>query len=159
MDEALLKKINQILRKKKLTISVAESCTGGLLSYALTKYPGSSEYFKSGIVAYHSQEKVKLLNISPKIIKKYSAVSKLTALKMAENIKKIAATDISLSITGFAGPKVEDRLFSKGVVFIGIASKNELKVEKRKFKGGRNTVQEKAVEEALRLLKETLKKT
>jgi len=101
----LSKKVVVILRKKRLKISFAESCTGGLLSSTITSFSGSSKVFNLGLVAYSNQSKINILKIPKKNIKKYGAVSYETCLYMVKNLSKISKTNISVSITGIAGPK------------------------------------------------------
>ena len=100
----LCKKIISLLKRKKLKIAVAESCTGGLLSSAITSVSGSSEVFNLGLVTYSNESKIKLLKISKKIIRKYGAVSEPVCKAMAKNVSKIGKTNISISVTGIAGP-------------------------------------------------------
>mgnify|MGYP001195142358 FL=1 len=101
----LSKKIVKLLRKKKLKLSFAESCTGGLLSSSVTAINGSSKIFTLGLVTYSNQSKINILKVPKKIIKKYGAVSYETCSLMVRNLNKINKTDISVSITGIAGPK------------------------------------------------------
>ena len=149
----LSQKIVKLLSKKKLKISFAESCTGGLLSSSITSIAGSSKVFTLGLVTYSNQAKIKVLKIPRKIITKYGAVSYETCLTMVKNINKIAKTNISLSITGVAGPKGGTRLKPVGLVYIGIKKSNKILIKKYLFKHKkRNFIQRATVNKALNLI-------
>lgn len=152
------KGIAKILKGKKLTVSVAESCTGGLISNKLTNISGSSEYFIAGIVAYSNSAKIKILKIPENLLKKYGAVSKEVAKKMAENVRKLNNTDIGISATGIAGPKGGTKEKPVGLVFIGISDDKKTVVEKFNFKGKRIEIKEKTAVSALKLLRKFLSK-
>ena len=130
----LSKKIYNKLIKKKLTIAVAESCTGGLLSSALTSVSGSSKIFNLGFVAYSNKSKINVLKVPKNIIKKYGAVSKRVCFYMAKNLKKISKTDISVSITGIAGPSGSIKKKPVGLVYVGIKKGKTLLIKETKFK-------------------------
>ena len=149
----LSKKIVKLLSKKKLKISFAESCTGGLLSSSITSIAGSSKVFTLGLVTYSNQAKIKVLKVPKKIITKYGAVSYETCLTMVKNINKIAKTNISLSITGVAGPKGGTKLKPVGLVYIGIKKSNKILIKKYLFKHKkRNFIQRATVNKALNLI-------
>jgi len=149
----LSQKIVSVLKKKKLKISFAESCTGGLLSSTITSISGSSKVFTLGLVTYSNQSKINTLKVSKKIINKYGAVSYETCLSMLKNINKITKTDISVSITGIAGPKGGTKNKPVGLVFIGIKKGNKTIVKKYLFKNKkRNFIQRTAVNNALYLI-------
>ena len=116
----LTQKIVRLLGKKKLKISFAESCTGGLLSSTITSINGSSKVFTIGLVTYSNQSKIRTLKIPKNIIRKYGAVSYETCLAMVKNLSKISKTNISVSITGIAGPKGGTKKKPIGLVFIAI---------------------------------------
>ena len=116
----LSQKIVKLLSKKRLNISFAESCTGGLLSSSITSISGSSKIFTFGLVTYSNKSKMNILKIPKKIIMKHGAVSYETCLYMVKNLNKISKTNISLSITGVAGPKGGTKQKPVGLVFIGI---------------------------------------
>ena len=124
--KTLSKKIVGILIKKKLTISTAESCTGGMLSSTITSVAGSSKVFKVGLITYSNQSKIKLLRVLKNTIKKYGAVSKQVCLEMLRNINKISKTNISISITGIAGPNGGTKKKPVGLVYIGIKKSNKI---------------------------------
>ena len=154
----LNKNIVKKLSKKKLKISLAESCTGGLLSSAITSISGSSKIFSLGLVAYSNQSKIKVLKVSKKTIRKYGAVSEQVCLAMVKNISKIGKTNMSVSITGIAGPKEGTKKKPVGLVYVGIKKGNEISVKKYLFKNkGRSHIQKTAVNKSLRLILSTLK--
>ncbi|MFH1691281.1 MAG: CinA family protein [Candidatus Omnitrophota bacterium] len=148
--------IADTLTKKNLTIAVAESCTGGLISSELTDIPGSSKYFMFGIVAYSNDIKTEILNVAKETILKHGAVSKETALEMANNVRHLAKTNIGLGITGIAGPAGEEPLKPIGTVFISIAVGHHLYFKKFIFKGSRLKIRKSATKAALKLLYECL---
>ena len=154
----LVKKIVNSLIKKKLTISTAESCTGGLLSSAMTSVPGSSKVFKLGLVTYSNQSKIKILKVLKNIIIKYGAVSEQVCLAMVINLNKISKTSISISITGIAGPSGGTKKKPVGLVFVGIKNRNKISVKKYLFKDKeRSFIQKAAVNKSLRLILSALK--
>ena len=147
------KKVVGLLRKKKLKISFAESCTGGLLASSITSVSGSSKIFTLGLVTYSNQAKIKILKVPKRIILKYGAVSRETCLSMVENLSKISMTNISMSITGVAGPKGGTKEKPVGLVFIGIKKGNKTLIKKYLFKNKkRNLIQKATVNKALNLV-------
>lgn len=148
--------IAKILTKRKLTLAVVESCTGGFISHCLTNIPGSSKYFHLGVVAYSNETKIKLLSVSAETIKKYGAVSKETALELAKNIKHLVQTNIGLSLTGIAGPGGGTTLKPVGTIFIAVSIGHHDYFKKFKFKGTRLTIKKLAKDAALKLLQQCL---
>ena len=149
----LSQKIVKLLSKKKLKISFAESCTGGLLSSSLTSISGSSKVFTLGLVTYSNQAKINILKVPKKIIMKHGAVSYETCLSMVKNLNKISKTNISVSITGVAGPKGGTKKKPVGLVYIGIKKGNKTLVKKFLFiSKKRNLIQRSTVIEALNLV-------
>ena len=147
------KKIVKLLKKKKIKISFAESCTGGLLSSAITSVSGSSKVFNLGLVAYSNQSKIKVLKISKKLIRKYGAVSEQVCKAMAKNVNKIGKTNMSISITGIAGPSGGTKIKPLGLVYVGIKKGNKAKVKKYLFKNkGRLYIQKATVNKSLDLI-------
>ena len=147
------KKIVRLLKKKKIKISFAESCTGGLLSSAVTSVSGSSKVFNLGLIAYSNESKIKVLNISKKLIRKYGAVSEQVCKAMAKNVSKIGKTNMSISITGIAGPSGGTKQKPVGLVYIGIKRGNKVKVNRYLFKNkGRLYIQKAAVNKSLDLI-------
>jgi len=149
----LSKKLVQLLKKKKLKVSFAESCTGGLLSSTITSISGSSEIFTLGLVTYSNQSKINTLNVPKKIIIKHGAVSFETCLSMVKNLNRISKTNISVSITGIAGPKGGTKQKPVGLVFISIKKGSKTLVKKYLFKNKkRSSIQRSTVYKALNLI-------
>jgi PncC family amidohydrolase len=154
----LIKNIIKKLSKKKLKISFAESCTGGLLSSAITSVGGSSKVFNLGLVTYSNQSKIKVLKVSKKIIRKYGAVSEQVCKTMAKNVSKIGKTNMSVSVTGIAGPNGGTRKKPVGLVYVGIKKGNKISIKKYLFKNkGRSYIQKAAVNKSLELILSFLK--
>ena len=152
------KKIIKLLKRKKLRIAVAESCTGGMLSSAITSVSGSSKVFNFGLVTYSNQSKIKVLKVSKKIIRKYGAVSEQVCKAMAENVGKIDKSNIAVSITGIAGPGGGTKKKPVGLVFIGIKKGNKISVKRYLFKNRRRSyIQKNSVNKSLKLILSTLK--
>ena len=149
----LTQKIVKLLSKKKLKISFAESCTGGLLSSQITSISGSSKVFTLGLVTYSNQAKINILKVPKKIIMKNGAVSYETCLSMVKKLNKISKTNISVSITGVAGPNGGTRQKPVGLVYIGIKKANKILVKKFLFKNKkRSSIQKATVNKALNLI-------
>ena len=149
----LIHKVNSLLKQKRITVSVAESCSGGLLSYLLTKIPGSSKYFILGIVAYSNMAKQTVLKIPKKTLLKHGAVSKDVCLKMAKAVRIISKSDYGIGITGIAGPTGDTQDKSIGTVFISLSSEKVTLCRKFRFSGNRETVVLKTVTASLKLIK------
>ena len=146
-------KLHKKLIKKKTTISVAESCTGGLLSSKLTKLSGSSKYFQMGLITYSNNAKINTLKVKKSIIDKYGAVSEECCKSMVENLSKLSKSKINLSITGIAGPKGGTKNKPVGLVFIGIKKGNKIFIMKNLFgKKNRSIIQRNTVEKCIYLL-------
>jgi len=137
-------KLGKILREKQLKIAAAESLTGGLFCKRITDIPGSSKYFLGGIISYSYFAKEHILKVPHNIIDKFGAVSKETALSMAENAKLLFNSDIAISFTGVAGPEKQENK-DVGTVFIGIIINNMKEVEEKYFQGSRSEIREEAV--------------
>ena len=149
----LSQNIVRLLTKKRLKISFAESCTGGLLSSAITSVNNSSKVFTIGLVTYSNQSKIDILKVSKNIIKKHGAVSYDVCFFMVKNLNKISKTDISVSITGIAGPKGGTKKKPVGLVFIGIKKGNKTVVRKYLFKNKKRiSIQRTTVMKALNLI-------
>lgn len=154
----LNQKIVTLLKRKKLKISFAESCTGGLLSSAITSVNGSSKIFLMGLVTYSNQAKITILKVQKKIIKKYGAVSIQCCLAMVNNLSKISKSKICVSITGIAGPKGGSKQKPIGLVFIGIKIGKKVVINKCNFKNkGRFYIQKQTVKKTLNLLIKLIK--
>ena len=130
----LANKLVKKLIQKKLKISFAESCTGGLLSSTITSISGSSKVFNLGLITYSNKTKVDVLKVPKKIIRKYGAVSSECCLLMVKNLSKISKSNISVSITGIAGPNGGTKLKPVGLVYIGFKKGNKVSIQKNLFK-------------------------
>ena len=154
----LNQKVFIVLKKKKLKISLAESCTGGLLSASITSIKGSSKVFSMGLVTYSNESKITVLKIPKKIIQKYGAVSVQCCLSMVKNLSKISKSKICISITGIAGPKGGTRLKPIGLVYIGIKIGKKIVINKCNFKNkGRLFIQKQTVKKTFNLLLKLIK--
>ena len=149
------KLIGNRLREKRWTLSIAESCTGGLICDRITDVPGSSDYFEGGMVNYSNESKARHLGISLNYIKRYGAVSPQVARKMAQGVRRVFNTTFGLSTTGVAGPTGGTKRSPIGRVFIGIASGKRTWIKKLDLKGSRREIKEKASKKALQFFYET----
>ena len=148
-----MKSLIRILTKKKLKISFAESCTGGLLASSITSISGASKVFNLGFVTYSNQAKIKVLKINKDIIKKYGAVSHECCYAMVKNLSRISKANINVSITGVAGPKGGTKQKPVGLVYIGVKKGNKIQVNKCLFKSKkRSVIQRYTVKKALDLI-------
>ena len=154
ISENIVKK----LIKKKIKISIAESCTGGLLSSTITSVSGSSKVFTLGLITYSNQSKIKVLKVPKSIIRKYGSVSEPVCLAMVKNVSRIGKTNMSVSITGIAGPSGDSKKKPVGLVYIAIKKSNRTKIKKYLFKNkGRSYIQRAAVNKSLGLILSFLK--
>ncbi len=159
MDVDFLEIISKELHIRNKTISFAESCTGGRLSVLFNSRPGSSAYYKGGIIPYATSSKIEFLGVSAKSIETFSVVSKQVAIEMAEKSKEHFASDFAVATTGNAGPEKGDSIEEVGTVFIGIATPERVYAKKFKFEGSRERVVNDAVSKGLELIyKEIIKK-
>jgi len=149
----LNQKIVSLLKKKKLKLAIAESCTGGMLSSAITSVSGSSKVFSMGLVTYSNQAKTSILKIPKQIISKNGAVSVQCCLAMVNNLSKISKAKTCISITGIAGPKGGSKQKPIGLVYIGLKNGKKVIANKCNFKNnGRTFIQKQTVKKALNLL-------
>ena len=154
----LSQKIVRLLKKKRLKVSFAESCTGGLLSSAITSVSGSSKVFTLGLVTYSNQSKNHVLKVTKQIIRKHGAVSIQCCFSMVDNLSKISKSNIALSITGIAGPNGGTKRKPVGLVYVGIKKRNKVKIHKCLFKNkGRSYIQKAIVRKSLGLILNILK--
>ncbi|MDD5155495.1 MAG: CinA family protein [Candidatus Omnitrophica bacterium] len=156
--QPIIKQTHKLLIKNKKTLAVAESCTGGLVSYFLTSLSGSSEYFILGLVAYSNKAKSSILGIPASIILHKGAVSKEVAQSLSRQVRKFAKTDFGIGITGIAGPNGGSNYKPVGTVFISVDSKNRRLCREFHFQGTRQEVQKSAALKALQLLKTLIKR-
>jgi len=155
-DASLESVVASLLLEKKLTIGVAESCTGGLVSHKLTDVPGSSGYFNRGVVAYSDEAKMEILGVPEETIRVHGAVSSETAVVMAEGVRQISGTDIGVSTTGIAGPGGGTKSKPVGLVYIGYADKDRSFSEKHRFMRDRWWNKERSAVTALDLVRRVL---
>ena len=140
------------MRRAGQTLAVAESCTGGLIAERLTSVPGSSEYFKLGVVAYSNEAKKTLLKISPQVLRKFGAVSEQVAIAMAQRVRRHVEADWGIAVTGIAGPAGMSKAKPVGLVYIAVAGPDGVICRRHFFKGTRHNIRKKASEAALDLL-------
>lgn len=155
-DKRLEEKIGSLLRQRKATLSVAESCTGGLIAHRITNVSGSSDYFEMGIVSYSNRSKGELLSVPERDIDRYGAVSHQVAEKMAQGIRLKAKTDIGLAATGITGPLGGSHGTPVGTVFIGLDYEGATEVREFHFGGNRQEIKEKASQKSLEMLMDYL---
>ena len=149
----LSKKVINLLRKKKLKISFAESCTGGMLASSITAIKGSSKIFTLGLITYSNQSKINILKVRRNIIIKYGAVSYETCLSMVKNLSLMSKTHVSVSITGVAGPGGGTKSKPVGLVYIGVKKGKKILIKKYLFKSKkRKVIQRSSVNKALNLV-------
>ncbi|MFZ3137451.1 MAG: CinA family protein [Thermodesulfovibrionales bacterium] len=147
----VMQKVHELFKKKGLSLSVAESCTGGLISHYITALPGASNFFEAGVVSYSAEMKKEILGVSSAIISKYGAVSEETAREMAEKIRTLTKTDFSVSTTGNLGPDVLEGK-ENGLVYIAVSKEGMTFSRELRLKGNREENKEEAALEALRFL-------
>ncbi len=148
-----MKTLIKLLTKKKLKISFAESCTGGLLASTIASVSGASKIFNLGLITYSNQAKIKILKVNKNIIKKYGAVSHECCSAMVKNLSTISKANINVSITGIAGPKGGTKEKPVGLVYIGVKKGNKIQVNKCLFKAkNRSSIQKASVRKALNLI-------
>ncbi len=158
MDKDFLTVVQQIsekLRTRGLTLGIAESCTGGFIANAVTNLPGASNFFGLGVVSYSTEAKKSVLGIRASVPKKHGVVSEETAIEMALAVKKLAHADVSLSVTGVAGPEPLEGL-EVGLVYMAASVRDMVESKGARFTGDRETVKKKAALEALRFLNRVL---
>ncbi|MFC1624542.1 competence/damage-inducible protein A [Candidatus Omnitrophota bacterium] len=152
-NEKLEEVVGKTLTKMRKTLSIAESCTGGLVANRITDVPGSSGYFQMGVVVYSNLSKNKILNIPLETIKKYGAVSKLVTSLMAKNIRLLAKTNIGIGISGIAGPLGATKKKGVGLVYIALSTKKKTICKEFRFLGQRSIVKYKATQAALDMIR------
>ena len=150
-----IKKTIDLLKLKKIDLSIAESCTGGMLAQFITSVSGSSKIFRFGIITYSDNSKIKYLKVSSKIIKKYGAVSEQCCHSMVYNLSKISKAKLNLAITGIAGPKGGSETKPVGLVYIGIKKGKKVQINKYLFKNkNREKIRLSSVKKSFELIKE-----
>jgi len=156
MKKKIINIIN-LLKRKKIKLAIAESCTGGMLSSAITSVSGASKIFTMGLVTYSNQAKMSILKVPKKIIQKHGAVSIQCCLSMVNNLSKISKSKVCVSITGIAGPSGGTKQKPVGLVYIGVKNGKKVIVSKSQFKNkGRSSIQKATVKKSLELLLKTI---
>lgn len=156
-DEDIVKHIGSLLIQQGITISTAESCTGGLIAYLLTTIPGASRYFISGCIVYSDKAKIESLNIPVELIYKYGAVSRETAEQMAISIREKSGANLGIAVTGIAGPSGGSREKPVGTVYIALSSERGVICEHHLFLDDRDTVRKKTATAALKMILDYIK--
>lgn len=158
MDKAtrLAKEIGNKLRRRKWTLAVAESCSGGLLGDKITNIPGSSDYFVGGVIAYADAVKRRLLGVSAAVLQKHGAVSALVAELMARGVRRILDARIAVATTGIAGPTGGTKAKPVGLVYFAVTDGRRTAVEQKRFSGNRLAIKRKTAQHALEMLKNVL---
>lgn len=148
-EDTMLRLVSESLKKKQLTLSTAESCTGGTLGALLTEQPGSSDFYLGGVISYSNAMKENFLGVSAQTLAQFGAVSAETAREMAAGVRERTKTDLGISITGIAGPGGGSQEKPVGLVYIGLATSEGIKANKFQFHGGRNSIRQLSVQAAL----------
>ncbi len=151
-----LRYVGNTLDKNRLTLAIAESCTGGLLSNLITNAPGSSRYFIGGVVAYDNKVKIRLLGVSESTLKRWGAVSQQTAVEMAVGVRGLLKSDVSVGVTGIAGPDGGTRDKPVGYVCVAVDFKGEVRVKRFRFKGTRLEIKRQSAKGAFDMLAEAV---
>jgi PncC family amidohydrolase len=147
----IIHRVHELFKARDLTLSLAESCTGGLISHYITHLPGASAFFTAGVVSYSAEMKIKILGVSSDIISSYGVVSEQTAREMAEKTRSLTDTDFSVSTTGNLGPDVlEGR--ETGLIYVAVSKKGRTFAKELRLRGKREENKEEAVLEALKFL-------
>jgi PncC family amidohydrolase len=150
--EPLEKVVGRLLTEQKLTIALAESCTGGLIAHRLTDVPGSSAYFIGGVVSYANEAKEQMLGVSHQILQEHGAVSEETAREMARGVRRLLQTDVTLAVTGIAGPSGGTPEKPVGLTYIALTAEDLERCERHLWKGNRQANKEQSAEAALGML-------
>lgn len=153
------RKLGSLLIKHKLTLAVAESCTGGLIAHRITNVPGSSNYFERGIVAYSNRSKIEVLGVKPELLNRHGAVSRQVARAMAVGARNVSGASVGLAVTGIAGPVSDESHKPIGLVYIAVCNPaGSVSVEEHRFEGTRLQIKKKTAEAALLLLIKAVEK-
>jgi nicotinamide-nucleotide amidase len=152
----VIERISDKLVERDYRLSVAESCTGGFISHAITNLPGASNFFDLGLVSYSEESKRSVLGISASLLKKHGTVSEETAIAMAKGVRRLSGTDVSLSVTGIAGPEIiEDKEI--GLIFMAVAMEDMEKAQGIRLTGEREDIKKEASLGALKFLNQVLR--
>lgn len=153
-NQSTEEKIAELFRQKRMTLAIAESCTGGLISHRITNIPGSSKFFKGGVVAYSNEMKTSILGVSRKAIRDHGAASSDIAHAMAEGAKRVLKSDIAMAITGIAGPTGGTDKKPVGLAFMAFSGRKTVRIHKILFKGNRVTTKKRFSDAALKFILE-----
>lgn len=151
-------KLFELLKNNNLTIATAESCTGGMIASQITNVSGSSNFFGTGVVTYSNEAKMKLIGVKKETLEKYGAVSEQTASEMAEGVLKLGEADVSVAVTGIAGPTGGTAEKPVGLVYIGVSGKKGTFAYKNNFVGNRDEVRRQTVNKAFQIVYDYLTK-
>ncbi|MBI3312147.1 MAG: competence/damage-inducible protein A [Candidatus Omnitrophica bacterium] len=152
-QEQLEEVVGRLLQRRRRTLAVAESCTGGLIQHRITEVPGSSDYFVGGVVSYANKFKTSALSVRPSLLRKHGAVSRQVAATMADEVRGLTGSDLGLAVTGIAGPTGGTKTKPVGLVYIALAAKRSVQVQKFLFSGSRGTIKFKTSQAALNLVR------
>jgi len=145
--------IGRLFRKRGWRLSIAESCTGGLIGHRITNVPGSSDYFDGGVITYSNDAKIELLKVPEETIATYGAVSRQTAVAMAEGIRKLRGIEVGIGVTGIAGPAGGTEAKPVGLVYIALSSPVRVECKEFRFDGDREMIKLQASEAALNMIR------
>ncbi|MCX6844754.1 MAG: CinA family protein [candidate division WOR-3 bacterium] len=148
--------VGRLLRRKCLTLAVAESCTGGLVADRITNVPGSSDYFVGGVVSYSNAVKQKQLRVRETTLERSGAVSEQTVTEMARGVARLLGADVGIAVSGIAGPGGGSKVKPVGLVYVCVKTGTALAVERHRFRGGRRAVKEQSAAAALELCRRVL---
>ncbi len=155
-DKSLDEVVAELFRDRRLTLSLAESCTGGLIAKRITDMPGSSAYFCEGVVTYSNEAKMRLLGVSAELLNDFGAVSSECAAAMATGVRTASGSDLGLSVTGIAGPDGGSADKPVGTVFISLAVPDGCQIKRFRFEGNRDEVRTRTATAALEWLRSYL---
>lgn len=155
-DDTLEGVVGRLLIRRRATVSVAESCTGGLLTDRLTNVPGSSRYVRGGVIAYHNEIKAEVLGVPTALVQRYGAVSAPVAKAMAQGVRRVAGSDIGIAVTGIAGPSGATARKPVGLVYLGLSDGNVTRAQRCQFFGDRLSIKAQAAQAALDWLRHYL---
>ncbi|MBD3289023.1 nicotinamide-nucleotide amidohydrolase family protein [candidate division KSB1 bacterium] len=155
----MMEEFVKFLIQNKITISTAESCTGGIIAKQITDVPGASSVFLGSVVSYSDEMKIKMLNVKKETLQEFGSVSESTVREMLEGIDKITASDIGIAISGIAGPGGGTEEKPVGTVFIGINIKGNINIRRMIFSGNRNAIREKSAAYAINMVDDYIRKS
>lgn len=155
----IAEKLGSMLKRRGMTLAVAESCTGGLVGGAITAIPGSSAFFRGGVIAYENNVKHRVLGVPVRILERHGAVSAHTVIAMARGAQKLLTAECAIAVSGVAGPGGGTKEKPVGLVWIGIAVKKEVHAFEERFSGNRSDIRNRTVKRALEHCLDALKRS